>query len=167
MWEAWRSAIRPTTTWGLGPPGALPNPNPDIIGGRPWQHANNELLHAWTVGGLLGLASAAAAVAALTWVGVHHSDRDDRALASLLACCVALMGMEVLASFRGNWAHLGIVAVLAVAARSLRLMAQPPAPSPGTADHATRAHHLYPAADTTARPSELTPARTAAATLAA
>ena len=61
-------------------------------------------------------------LAFLAWFALRFSDRDGRALAAVLSCCLVLFGMEVLTSFFENAVALGLGTLIAVAGRSLRLM---------------------------------------------
>jgi O-antigen ligase len=116
-------AIRNSPVWGIGPPGRLSDAC--APGSPAWYHAHNEFFQAWSIGGILGVTAAVTTVAALAWFAVRFSDRDDRALLALLVCCTALMGFEVISSFRANYLHLGIAGFVVIAARSMSLLLVP------------------------------------------
>lgn len=98
--------------WGVGAPGHLTDvcPAPVFI-----VNAHNELLQAWSVGGLVGLFAFIGFFALVTWLAVRHSDLDGRVLLAVIASCVALLGMEVLST---DWALAWLVPIVA---RSLAL----------------------------------------------
>lgn len=121
IWErVWLPSIQGTPWWGFGPPGRLPNVC--LADGSEVFHAHNELLQAWSIGGLLGLIAAAAALCGLAWFAVRYWQRDGRILMAVLICCAVLMGFDVLTSYLGNFVHLGIVGLLLVAGRSMVLL---------------------------------------------
>lgn len=107
VWRSWSAAIRDSPGWGIGVPGHLADvcPNPAFI-----VNAHNELLQAWSVGGVIGLLSFACFVALATWMAARHSHRDGRVLLAVTVACVALLGMEVLST---DWAIAWLVPIVA------------------------------------------------------
>lgn len=121
IWDqVWLPSIQGSPWWGFGPPGRLPNVC--LADGSEVFHAHNELLQAWSIGGLLGLIAATAALCGLAWFAVRYWQRDGRILMAVLICCAVLMGFDVLTSYLGNFVHLGIVWLLVVAGRSMALL---------------------------------------------
>ncbi|MEZ5186977.1 MAG: hypothetical protein R2720_14640 [Candidatus Nanopelagicales bacterium] len=125
LWQSWLGEIRASPVWGIGPPGHIESICRDFT----WFHSHNEFLQAWSMGGLMGLFAAVVLFGWLSWIAVRYSDRDDRALLTVLVCCIALMSMEVLSSGSGYWVYMGIAYLIAVVARSLNLMTPRQAPS--------------------------------------
>lgn len=118
--KVWLPAIQNSPVWGIGPPGRLSDAC--APGAPAWFHAHNELFQAWSIGGLLGVSTALAALGSLTWFAVRYWRRDDAALIAVVVCCATLMGNEVLSTFRGDAVHLGIAWLLVIAGRSMALL---------------------------------------------
>ncbi len=120
VWDTVIPLIRATPSWGLGPPGGF-EASCGPVSVR-FAHAHNELLQAWSLGGLVGICAAVLALGFLVWFAVRFSDRDIRALVAVLTCSAVVMAVEVLTPSVGYTVHLGIAALAVVAGRSLALM---------------------------------------------
>jgi hypothetical protein len=123
-WQDWWSQVTGTRLWGYGPPDSYPISACPRTGGRTsWAHAHNELLNAWGVSGLLGLAAAAAVLMTLSWWAVRGRDRDQRVLLGLMTTSAALLGLEVLVYPPGGWIRPDLLLFTAIAARSVQQIA--------------------------------------------
>jgi hypothetical protein len=123
VWQSWWDAVAATWSWGLGPPGRFPVPCSyrAALGQLEW-HPHNEILQAWSLGGLVGLLAAVGALMLIAWFAVRYSDRDDRVLLVVVVCCALLLGLEVVTSFFGESVALGVASLGSITARSLSLM---------------------------------------------
>lgn len=121
VWNAWLPIVHHSPLWGAGAPGTFVGYCPELGTDQTYPHAHNEILQAWNMGGLLGLAACVGALAVIAWDAPKLRVSDNGALLSVLVCVSLLMGMEVLATSQdSNWPYISIVWVIAIAARSIR-----------------------------------------------
>jgi hypothetical protein len=133
-WESWLTAMESRWLWGVGSLGVFPNTASCDISATNWGHAHNELLQAWSKGGLIGLVSALTLLGGLSYWAFRHRGRDDRALLALMTFSAVLMGLEVLNTAQVGVVSIGMTVWVSVAARSVQMMsAARPDPSPTSA----------------------------------
>lgn len=119
VWDSWRIAVRDSPVWGSGGTTSFPGVTCDF---PLWVHSHNELLHAWLVSGILGLLVATCALGGLGWCAVRFSHLDQRTLLSTVVCATAVLSFNVLVMDRWDWIGLGMAALIAISARSVRVM---------------------------------------------
>lgn len=124
VWEDWLKAMRGMVTWGIAPPGQFEAAACASVTGGFWTHAHNELLQAWSLGGILGFIAALATFGGLARWAMRYHDRDDRVLLALIVCCAVLFGFEVLSSPLSDWVRPSLALFVVIASRSLQLMAK-------------------------------------------
>lgn len=124
VWESWWAQARRDWLLGSGSPGSFP-----ALGctrRQTWSHAHNELLQAWGVSGLLGLAILIVILSGLGFVAVRFYQSDHRTLLAVMAASAVLMGFEVVGGngwvLGPDWLVMGLVSFVAVTARSVGIM---------------------------------------------